>query len=61
MAKASNQSTGKKLKSLRTEKGVKLRWIAEKIGISESYLSMLESGVRNWTPELVQKYEEALA
>lgn len=61
MAKVSNQITGKRLKLLRTEKGVKARWLAEKIGISEAYISMLESGDRTWTPELVQKYEEALA
>lgn len=61
MAKVSNQSTGKRLKLLRTEKGVKARWLAEKIGISEAYISMLESGDRTWTPKLVQKYEEALA
>lgn len=34
--------------------------VAARMGISASYFSDLENGKRNWTPELVRRYQEAV-
>lgn len=36
-------------------------WVADQMGISESYLSMLVSGKRPWTPEMRRLFARAIA
>jgi len=52
--------TGTRLKALRESKGIRQNFIAEKMGISNNYLSELEAGKRRWYVELVYKYENLL-
>lgn len=55
-----NQKTGERLKKLRESRGVMQNFIADKLGISKSFLSDLEAGNRNWSPLLVRKYENLI-
>jgi len=43
------------------ERGHQQAWLAERMGIHQSYLSKLLAGERRWTPELKQKAAAALA
>lgn len=56
-----SKQTAKRLQKRRKETGRTQTFIAEKLNIAQEYLSRLENGKHEWTPELVQKYEEALA
>ena len=46
---------------LRQAKGIKQNFVAEKLGISNNYLSDLESGKRRWFAAMVSEYEKAVA
>lgn len=35
--------------------------VAEKMGVDVSYVSYLEAGKRNWTSDLIERFESALA
>lgn len=48
------------LRSLRTERGLTLREVAERVGTSESYVSMIERGVRKPSPEMATLIGKAL-
>ena len=37
-----------------------VRDFAERMGISPSYLSELETGTRNWSEKLIEKFNKAL-
>jgi transcriptional regulator with XRE-family HTH domain len=52
--------TGQKMRTLREGRGLTLRSMAGKVGISLSYLTDLEHGRRNWSPELIAKCHKAL-
>jgi transcriptional regulator with XRE-family HTH domain len=52
--------TGTALKRLRESKGLKATFIAAKLNVSPSYLSMLEAGTRVWDEQLRKRYLEAI-
>jgi transcriptional regulator with XRE-family HTH domain len=45
---------------MRTRKGLLLKFVAAEMGIKSNYLSMLESGQRNWSAVLVDKFKSAI-
>lgn len=49
-----------KLKDVIKNKGLKISWLAEKIGVSQPYLSMCLSGERNLDKEKEDKLKELL-
>ncbi len=53
-------ATGKKFRALREAVGIGLQPVADLMGISMTYLSELERGTRNWSEELVEKFQKAL-
>lgn len=56
-----NLKIGKRLRLRRITKEISQVSMADKLGMDNSALNHYEHGRRDWTPELVQKYEEALA
>jgi transcriptional regulator with XRE-family HTH domain len=56
----SDKAIGKMLKSLRESRGIKQNFVAEKLGISNNFLSQLESGDRRWYALMVKKYENII-
>lgn len=52
---------GELIRSKRKEKGMTLRQLADNVGISQPYLSQIESGKRKPTQELIQKFSNELA
>ena len=55
-----DKSIGQRLKSAREAKGIKQNFIAEKLGITNTFLSELEAGNRRWYALMVKKYENLL-
>ena len=55
-----NKEIGKVIKEVRESKGIKQIFIAEKAGISNRYLSAIESGTKKPTSETIKKIAEAL-
>ena len=41
-------------------RGLKYKWLANQIGISESYMSLLISGKRNWNQNFIEKTADVL-
>lgn len=60
MAKTTPSPLGKRLRSLRKEKGWTLDWVAKRSGISKSTLSKLENGQTNLTFSSVSKLSQGL-
>ncbi len=56
----SKSKTPQELRQLRKSKGIKLRWVADKIGISDAMMCYLEQGKRSWTPALEEKFLKAI-
>lgn len=52
---------GERLRRLRLKARRKQKEVADALGLDASTLCLYEQGRREWTPELVQKYKEALA
>ena len=48
------------LRNRREKAGVSLRTMAKRLKVSPPYLSDLERGRRNWSVEMVQRFEEGL-
>lgn len=55
-----NLITGNNARLRRLHRKLSLRSLAKRIGVSAAFLSDLELGRRNWSPEFAAKYEEAL-
>lgn len=55
-----NLKIGERLRLLRLRSKKKQKEVADTLGIEASTLCLYEQGRREWTSELVQKYEEAL-
>ena len=55
-----NYLTGDKYRCIRIDKGLSLREVARKMGISASYLSDLERAKRNWNEHLATLCERAI-
>jgi transcriptional regulator with XRE-family HTH domain len=58
---AKNLKIGERLRMLRLRAKKKQKEIADAIGVDGSTLCLLEQGRRTWTPEMVDKYERAVA
>lgn len=52
--------TGNRARQLRQEKAKTLQDVADKMGISIQFLSDLERGRNNWTPERFEQFKKAL-
>jgi hypothetical protein len=57
---ADNKTIGKEAKTIRLNKEMTLRSVAEKIGITTQYYWMLESGRAKWSAELVADFNDAI-
>jgi ribosome-binding protein aMBF1 (putative translation factor) len=55
-----NKDIGSFFRSRRERANLSLRALAEKLGISPSFLSQLERGDRRWTRDVVRKCDEAI-
>jgi len=53
-------ATGKAARRVREESGKSLRCVARIMGVSPSYLSAVERGKKNWSPNLVWRFNEAI-
>ena len=47
---------GREMYARRTDANIGLRALAKRLGISHTYLTLLEQGKRKWTPTLVHDY-----
>lgn len=47
---------GASLRAVRLKAGLKQSWVAQAMGINNTYLCQLESGKRNWTEKLVNSF-----
>jgi transcriptional regulator with XRE-family HTH domain len=50
---------GLKVKALRQEKGLSYQQLAEKTGMSESYLTHIKNGTRRWNEDSLRKLAQA--
>jgi transcriptional regulator with XRE-family HTH domain len=53
-------ATGQKMRALRVDAKLKLATVAKSMGLTESYLSDLERGRRNWTSDRVRQFLQVL-
>lgn len=51
---------GSEMQALRTKAMIGLRSLAKRLGLSHTYLTLLEQGKRKWTPQLVHDYLEEI-
>jgi len=56
----SDRKKGNEMRSLRTSKGIQLKFVAEKLGITSGYLSDLERGNRHWSDLLEASFRKAI-
>lgn len=57
---AANLKKAKELKALRKARGLKGFWVASRMGIASSYLSILENGKKRWTTNMIDLFMEAI-
>lgn len=50
------RSFGLEMRNEREKRGISLRKAAGKMGISAAFLSDMERGFRNWTPERIKQF-----
>ena len=55
-----DRSIGRAARALRSRSGIGLRDMAKRLGVSHTYLSLLEAGLRHWTLRLRAAYSAAL-
>jgi len=55
-----HEATGEAMRNRRKKRKLSLRQVAERAGVSVSYLSALETGNRPWTQYLCDKIDAAL-
>lgn len=55
-----NAAVAKHMRALRTSKGIKACWVADKMRISTAMLTYLETARRTFSPELQRRYLEAI-
>lgn len=62
MSKPRNEdkAIGARLKSLRESKGIKQNFVANKLGITNNFLSELESGKKRWLASMMLRYEKII-
>lgn len=59
-AAVENARTGLRLRALRISKGIKMKWVADQIGCTESNVSLLETGKRSWSDDVKSRYLKAI-
>ena len=47
------------MRCLRLKKLIGLRVMADRMGISHAFLTLLEQGKRNWTAKLIQDFKDS--
>jgi transcriptional regulator with XRE-family HTH domain len=57
MKRETDQTIGKRLKAMRLKKGIRQNFVADKLGLSNNFLSELESGKRRWYATVIADYE----
>lgn len=55
-----SEKSGRIAHKERRDAGLTLAQVAERMQISESYLSYLERGEKNWTQDLAESFNKAL-
>ena len=60
VAQIDHEETGKRARVEREKVGKTLKNIGDLMVLSESYLSDLERGRRNWSPTLIEQFNNAL-
>lgn len=55
VSKINHIEAGQRIRSAREKAGKSLRWLANEMQKSPPYMSDLERGRRNWTPELFER------
>lgn len=55
-----NKRLARQFKLERTSRGLQAKWVANKMGISRSYLCDLELARRRWTDKLIKAFEDVL-
>ncbi len=60
VSKINHIEAGQRIRDRREKAGKSLRWLAHEMDKSPPYMSDLERGRRNWTPELFNKANEIL-
>lgn len=51
---------GAELRNLRIEKGLKQGHVADRIGVSQPFLSDLEHGRRRWSEVMIKSYRQVV-
>lgn len=54
-----HQATGKGARQYREERGLSIRKVAQRMGLSASFVSDLELGRRHWTDALTKRFKKA--
>jgi transcriptional regulator with XRE-family HTH domain len=55
-----NEQAGQMVRELRERKGVSLRTVAKRLGLSAAFISDLERGRRNWSKARFSEVEQAI-
>ena len=55
-----DRAIGERMRRRRKGASRSLRWLAQRLGFTASYLCDLELGRRRWTPDKIKAYERAL-
>lgn len=56
----SDAEIGARLKKMRINRGIRQNFVAEKLGVSNNFLSELEAGKKRWLAITVKRYETIL-
>lgn len=57
-AERDNHRIGKSFRQARILRGIGLRELARRLGVSHAFLHQLENGRRNWTKTIYAKYHD---
>lgn len=60
VGKIPDDSVGPVMRALRQKHGVAIKALSRELGVSRTYIYDLEKGVRNWSPELIERYREGI-
>lgn len=54
------EATGKEMRLKRLRLRISAAKVAERLGVTRSYIALLEFGHKNWSPEMLERYEKVL-
>lgn len=55
-----SSDTGARMRRLRLQKQLTMMEVAERMGISQGHLSLMEQGKRRWSSEMVDSFRRAM-